>query len=422
MTVTGRVLDPDGKPVEGAVVDLVAAAPLALGRRERGDSTSITLLGQGQSDGDGRFRLDAPRTASIRVFEVYALAAAPGYGLGWAELNPDAEQPAAEIRLQPEQLIRVRLVDVTGRPARGVEVRVAELRPHERQGHLTTASGSGTTRPRDSAPGRGRSRPTTRGGSPCPASAAALSVSLRVRDLPLRPPGPGHRSSRAPRPPRRSPWRSSRPGSSRAASWPPTPASPSPMPSSRPRPWSRTSTPRVLHHQVPRRRPGAVRHEPDRRRELHPGRLPHRRRAVPDPAGRIRVDQGGGQGDPRHQAPPRRVDPRQGDRGRDRIAPWPRRASSSSPCGGGDERALGLAEPSWPARTTARSRSPSRPARDTCSSSARPATTSSARSAIQSALLAVGPAGCATTPTPSSPTRSRPATRRTKSPRRCGPA
>jgi protocatechuate 3,4-dioxygenase beta subunit len=123
MTVAGRVLDPDGKPVKGAVVDLVAR-PRSPWVGASDEIDPRTSLGQGQSDGDGRFRLDAPRTASIRVFEVHALATAPGYGLGWAELNPDAEQPAAEIRLQPEQVVRARLVDVTGAPVRGVEVRV----------------------------------------------------------------------------------------------------------------------------------------------------------------------------------------------------------------------------------------------------------------------------------------------------------
>src|SRR5262249_40329095 len=109
MTVAGRVLDPEGKPVPGAVVDLVARSrsPFVSARVE---ADQFTLLGQGQSDRDGRYRLDAPRTASTRVFEVYVMAAAPGYGLGWADLNPDAEQPAAEIRLFPEQPIRVRLV------------------------------------------------------------------------------------------------------------------------------------------------------------------------------------------------------------------------------------------------------------------------------------------------------------------------
>ena len=61
------------------------------------------MLGQGQSDGDGRFRIDAPRTASTRILGILALAAAPGYGLGSAWLNPDAEQPTADIRLLPEQ-------------------------------------------------------------------------------------------------------------------------------------------------------------------------------------------------------------------------------------------------------------------------------------------------------------------------------
>ena len=50
------------------------------------------LLGGGTTNGDGGFQLETPRTASTRFFEVYALAAAPGFGLGWAELNPDAAQ------------------------------------------------------------------------------------------------------------------------------------------------------------------------------------------------------------------------------------------------------------------------------------------------------------------------------------------
>jgi RNA polymerase sigma factor (sigma-70 family) len=124
MTVAGRVLDPDGRPIAGAVVDVITRfrTPRVSAREE--DDQGLTLLGQGRSDGDGRFRLDAPRTAAARVYRVYALAAAPGYGLGWAELNPDAEQSAADVRLFPEQAVLARLVDVNGSPAAGVEVRV----------------------------------------------------------------------------------------------------------------------------------------------------------------------------------------------------------------------------------------------------------------------------------------------------------
>ncbi len=127
MFVVGRVLDPDGKPVRGAVVDVFTrfrTAHVGAGDEAR---EKLTLLGQGRSDGDGRYRLDAPRTASTRVYQVSAVAAAPGYGLGWAVLNPDAQEPAAEIRLLPAQTYRIRLVNVNGSPAKGVEVRVASI-------------------------------------------------------------------------------------------------------------------------------------------------------------------------------------------------------------------------------------------------------------------------------------------------------
>ncbi len=56
-----------------------------------------------------------------------ALAAAPGFGVGWAELNPDAQQPGGDIRLRPEQTVHVKLVDLSGLPAAGVEVRVQSI-------------------------------------------------------------------------------------------------------------------------------------------------------------------------------------------------------------------------------------------------------------------------------------------------------
>ena len=126
MMVAGRVLDPDGKPVKGAVVDLVTR-PRAPRVGASDDIDQHDLLAQAQADTEGRFQLDSPRTSTARVFEVFAVAAAPGFGLGWAELNPDAEQPVADIRLQPEQVVRVRLVDVTGAPARGVAVIVSGI-------------------------------------------------------------------------------------------------------------------------------------------------------------------------------------------------------------------------------------------------------------------------------------------------------
>jgi hypothetical protein len=84
------------------------------------------MLGQGATESDGRFRIEASRASSSRFSAVYALAGAagPGSGFGCVKLHPDAEQPTAEIPLPPEQVIRGKLVDISGRPAAGVEVQL----------------------------------------------------------------------------------------------------------------------------------------------------------------------------------------------------------------------------------------------------------------------------------------------------------
>jgi RNA polymerase sigma factor (sigma-70 family) len=126
MTVTGRVLDPDGKPVKGAFVDLVGR-PRTTWVGASTDEDKFTVLGCGETDAAGRFSLETPRTSSTGFDSVIALGAAPGFGLGWTALNPDAEQPAADLRLRAEQPIRARLVDVMGMPAAGIEVQVLML-------------------------------------------------------------------------------------------------------------------------------------------------------------------------------------------------------------------------------------------------------------------------------------------------------
>jgi hypothetical protein len=127
MFVVGRVLDPQGKPVPGAKV-------MVHTRLKRPENTvgpeglSPVVIGHADADGSGQFRLDAPRTSSSRNDEFMAVALAPGYSVGWAaELDPDANQPTAEIRLQPEQVIQGRLFDLQGRPAQGVTVSVSRI-------------------------------------------------------------------------------------------------------------------------------------------------------------------------------------------------------------------------------------------------------------------------------------------------------
>jgi RNA polymerase sigma factor (sigma-70 family) len=132
MFVVGRVLDPAGKPVEGATIDLVAR-PRKVFVGAGADEESFSALGSVPTDAGGRFQLDVPRTPSMGLlnhtgmFDYLALAAAPGFGLGWAELNPDAAQPEADIELRPERRIHLKLVDLNGLPAAGVEVRTQRI-------------------------------------------------------------------------------------------------------------------------------------------------------------------------------------------------------------------------------------------------------------------------------------------------------
>jgi RNA polymerase sigma factor (sigma-70 family) len=123
MFVVGRVLDPQGKPVPDAAVMVYAGANRIV-RRTEWDPSAI---GQARSDGSGRFRIDAPRTSGVRHWHFGAVAIATGFGAGWSELNPDAEQPVAEVHLRPEQVIRGRVFDLQGRPAQSVQVSVQSM-------------------------------------------------------------------------------------------------------------------------------------------------------------------------------------------------------------------------------------------------------------------------------------------------------
>ena len=126
MFVVGRVLDPKGKPVPGATI-MVHARSLALGRAPYQSRPSQIPIGDARADGSGRFRIDAPRTSSSHHEAFGAVALAPGYGAGWVELDPDDEQPTADIVLRPEQVIHGRLFDLQGRPVPDVTLSVSSI-------------------------------------------------------------------------------------------------------------------------------------------------------------------------------------------------------------------------------------------------------------------------------------------------------
>ena len=180
MTVTGRVLDPQGKPVPNAAV-------MVLVRSKFSDRPLLRpTVHQGTCDRSGRFRIELPRTTSAQHDALLVTALAPGYGIGWAELNADAERPTADIALRPEQVIRGRLFDLQGQPVRGVALWVFRSVPIVRDVDLSTADRPGPTSKSVPGtlcpPGPARRSATTRGDSPCAGWAGACRCPVTSDD------------------------------------------------------------------------------------------------------------------------------------------------------------------------------------------------------------------------------------------------
>ncbi len=135
MTVTGRILGADGKPVKDAKVAVVSRPQRRLHAWEWA-AFAFDVLDTSCTAGDGRFRLSVP-PPSGRVLEPVTLplprderalvASAPGHGLAWRSLDTDPEPSGVLISLPREQTVRSRLIDLQGQPAAGVQLVVARV-------------------------------------------------------------------------------------------------------------------------------------------------------------------------------------------------------------------------------------------------------------------------------------------------------
>jgi beta-lactamase regulating signal transducer with metallopeptidase domain/protocatechuate 3,4-dioxygenase beta subunit len=128
VTVTGRVLDPDGKPVAGARVG-VLTFPKNMAQLRSEVDFHFDVLGQARTDAEGRFRLKVPRTPPLQMGNLPAhsgqvMAVAKGYALGLGSLDLDADKGTVEIWLKPEKVCKVRFVDLQGAPAKGVRLQL----------------------------------------------------------------------------------------------------------------------------------------------------------------------------------------------------------------------------------------------------------------------------------------------------------
>jgi RNA polymerase sigma factor (sigma-70 family) len=122
---SGRVLDPDGKPVLGAKL-------LFLERWEKNLPNKVWAM----SGADGRFQFTvrgtqaANRRWGMPGENVHVMAAAQGYGFGVARLSKPERAADLTLRLVKDDVpIRGRVLNLEGKPVAGVRVRVNDLDP-----------------------------------------------------------------------------------------------------------------------------------------------------------------------------------------------------------------------------------------------------------------------------------------------------
>jgi RNA polymerase sigma factor (sigma-70 family) len=138
VTLTGRVLGADGRPLAGASVTVLRPSPTAAPSRLVGDfdgdgmvayfagryvppTGPAEVLGQAMTDRQGQFRLKVQASPGSRQLVV---AAASGHGPAWGLCD---KAGTVELRLLAERVVRGRLVDVQGQPAAGVKLQVSRL-------------------------------------------------------------------------------------------------------------------------------------------------------------------------------------------------------------------------------------------------------------------------------------------------------
>jgi RNA polymerase sigma factor (sigma-70 family) len=134
MTVSGRVLDPQGKPLLGAQVAVCGQQGLYLGGRGWWAVSRNEVIGRAKTDADGKYRLTVPRLDEQMTYRtVRVVASADGFGLSWKGVKADAETAEVDVRLTPVQRVTGHIVGIQGEDAAGVTIHVVKItRPLEK--------------------------------------------------------------------------------------------------------------------------------------------------------------------------------------------------------------------------------------------------------------------------------------------------
>ena len=118
---TGRVLDPDGKPVAGAKVWLLVQFGISP-KNTLGPKVVAT------TDADGRFEFadDGKGRSRSWTHSARVVATADGFGLAWVAADKEADK-AVELKLVKDEPIRGRVLTLEGKPVARAKVRVQEV-------------------------------------------------------------------------------------------------------------------------------------------------------------------------------------------------------------------------------------------------------------------------------------------------------
>src|SRR5205823_3708250 len=112
-TLTGRVLDPDGKPLVGAKL---FAGP-ALKANDFAAARLDEIKEVGTSGVDGKFAVKVPAGLATTL-----IARAEGVGLDFLFIPPDRLGEEIELRTMTDHPVRGRVVDTQGKPVAGATV------------------------------------------------------------------------------------------------------------------------------------------------------------------------------------------------------------------------------------------------------------------------------------------------------------
>ena len=130
----GQVLDPDGKPLAGALVYVRHYA-----ERRWSDNDPMAARQKGRvasTDADGRFHFELDKGASDGAYwrgvtgwhKAQIAVAAPGFAPAWVEAGDMVKRGEMALRLVRDDVpVRGRVVDSQGRPVAGVVVRVRAI-------------------------------------------------------------------------------------------------------------------------------------------------------------------------------------------------------------------------------------------------------------------------------------------------------